>query len=44
MAQLALIGVDFAQGFHLHRPVPLGEIGFGVAAGQPQTEGAVALA
>ncbi len=27
MSRLALIGVDFAQGFHLHRPVPLAQIG-----------------
>jgi diguanylate cyclase (GGDEF)-like protein len=27
LAALALIGVDFAQGFHIHRPVPLEQIG-----------------
>jgi len=31
MGRLALIGVDFAQGFHLHRPVPLAQLDLATA-------------
>lgn len=41
MDRLALIGVDFAQGFHLHRPVPLSQIDL---APTPEVTGAQRLA
>jgi diguanylate cyclase (GGDEF)-like protein len=35
LAALALIGVDFAQGFHIRRPVPLGELRQALQRRQP---------
>jgi ammonium transporter, Amt family len=35
LAALALIGVDFAQGFHIRRPVPLEQIGLAPQRRQP---------
>jgi EAL domain-containing protein (putative c-di-GMP-specific phosphodiesterase class I) len=35
LAALALIGVDFAQGFHIRRPVPLGELRLALQRRQP---------
>jgi diguanylate cyclase (GGDEF)-like protein len=35
LAALALIGVDFAQGFHIRRPLPLEQIGLALQRRQP---------